>query len=301
MSLGILCPGQGDQSIQMFDILQGVDQSQQVLKEACGALGKDPTQISADMFHINAVAQPLVCSVQLAIWAGLRDHLPTPGAIAGYSVGELIAHGCADALPLNEVLHLATKRAKFMDQAYAEPTGMLAVRGIIFEQMQRLCTPFGLEIAIVNDADRLVIGGRRSDLLAFEPVAMEHGAKVTPLKITIASHTSFMASAVVPFRSALEQCALSEDMIPVLAGGTGSIIRNREEAMQSLSEQLAGRVNWAACLDSLDEIGCTIMLELGPGNGLTRMVRDRFPNIDVRSVSEFRTLQGVVDWVARMI
>jgi [acyl-carrier-protein] S-malonyltransferase len=64
---------------------------------------------------------------------------------------------------------------------------------------------------------------------------------------------------------------------------------------------LAETIDWAACLDGLRERGCTVLLELGPGAGLARMARDRMPDIPARSVAEFNSLDGVLDWVGRQL
>ena len=85
------------------------------------------------MLHVNVVAQPLVCALQLATWAGLRGkNLPEPRAIAGYSVGELAAYGCAGALEPGEVIQLAERRAREMDAATPGEGGLMAVRGLPF-------------------------------------------------------------------------------------------------------------------------------------------------------------------------
>ncbi|HMW30687.1 MAG TPA: ACP S-malonyltransferase, partial [Plasticicumulans sp.] len=47
--------------------------------------------------------------------------------------------------------------------------------------------------------------------------------------------------------------------------------------------------------------GCTVLLELGPGSGLSRMARDRHPELAARSVADFRSLDGAAGWVARML
>lgn len=300
MSLGILCPGQGDQTPGMFDILAADRAATEMLSVAGEIMGMALPAITAHHLPINAIAQPVLCAVQLAAWAALRDRLPEPRVFAGYSVGELAAYGCAGALDPAETIRLAMRRAAVMDAASPHQGGLMAVRGLLRPTLEHLCRAHGLEIAIVNDVDRLVIGGRIDDLDKFEPELLALGAKVTRLRITIASHTSHMVSAVEPFRQALENSTLRNIPCPILAGIDGTPVTSRHKAVETLSSQLAFPVDWAACMDGLGEMGCTVLLELGPCNGLSRMVRDRQPHIPVRSVSEFQTLDGVVDWVERM-
>ena len=298
MGLGLLCPGQGDQSPDMFSHLIADGSSRAIINVCARAIGADPLTLGPQL-HVNRFAQPVVCAVELATWELLRAELPVPRAIAGYSVGELAAWGCAGAISPQQVIELAAARAHAMDEACVDPCGMVAVRGLTLAVLQPICAAHGVEVAIINEADRLVIGGRRTGLDAFIVAAEGAGAKVTPLSITIASHTSLMRPAVSCFHAALEVPAWKSPFVPVLAGINGSPVHTREHAIAVLAEQLASPVLWAQCLDGLAEMGCTVLLELGPGNGLSRMAQDRLPHISVRSVADFQTLRGAIDWVQR--
>jgi len=185
-----------------------------------------------------------------------------------------------------------------MDAACPEPSGLLAVRGTRRSALEPLCKAHGVEIAIVNGPDRMVVGGTRGALAALEPVLLAAGAKLIPLAVAVASHTSLLSSAVTPFKEAL--VALQKPPIPVLAGITGSPVTTRQGAIDTLSAQVAQTIEWVACLEALAERGCTTMLELGPGTALSRMAADRLPGVAARSVSEFQSLEGVVAWVERM-
>src|SRR4051794_20189344 len=222
MTLGILCPGQGGQNPGMLDILTGEPAAQTVLDAAGHVLGADPRDLVAgppQEMHRNAVAQPLLCALQMATWAALRAHLPPVRVFAGYSLGELAAYGCADAVGTDELLDLARRRAEAMDRACSEPSGLLAVRGLDRSQVEALCRSHGVEVAIVNDVDRLVVGGRRDALVGFERAATALGAGVTPLAVSVASHTALMTPAAEAFGRVLAASGLRPPAVPVLAGG----------------------------------------------------------------------------------
>jgi [acyl-carrier-protein] S-malonyltransferase len=188
-----------------------------------------------------------------------------------------------------------------MDAATPGEGGLMAVRGLDLPAMRILCEKFGVEIAIVNDFDRLVIGGPREALAHCAEAATAAGAKVTPLNIAIASHTSLMRPAVEKFRAALEAAHWGAPSAPVMAGTSGAPVYGRAQAVDVLARQVAETVNWAGCLDGLVEMGCTVLLELGPGAGLSRMARDRAPGVAARSVADFHSLDGVVAWVTRQL
>ena len=249
--------------------------------------------------QVNAIAQPLVCAFQLAVWAAIGAKLPPIGALAGYSVGELAAYGCAGALSPHNVIALAHRRAILMDEAFPGGGAMLALRGLNRATIRALCGRHGVEIAIVNDEDRIVVGGAAERVAACGAEAQARGAKATPLAIHIPSHTSLMRPAVAPFRLALEMAEWKRPSAPVLAGISGAAVFAPAPARDALTAQLAATIDWAACLDGLRERGCSVLLELGPGAGLARMARDRAPDMPARSVAEFNSLEGVLDWVAR--
>jgi len=299
MTLGILCPGQGDQYPGMFDLLRNEPAARPVLDALANILDCDPQGLPPDVLHVNAVAQPVVCAVEMAMFAVLRDRIDAPSIFAGYSVGELAAYGCAGAIEFADVLTLARTRATLMDTACTQPNGMMAVRGLAQETIADFCSRVDCFIAIVNGQDRFIVGGLVESLYEFERIAITAGAKITPLKIAVASHTPLMAAASARFRTILAECLWKTPSAPILAGISGAAIRQRSSAIDALSNQIDHRLNWQACLVALIEHGCTALLELGPGSSLSRMAQECFPHISTRSCSDFTSIDGIADWVSR--
>jgi [acyl-carrier-protein] S-malonyltransferase len=101
--IAILCSGQGTQHPGMFDLVAQAPEAQGVLEAARAVLEeKDPRQFVRDAdpatLYSNRVGQILCCTQALAAWAMINSHLVEPVIIAGYSVGELAAWGCAGLL-----------------------------------------------------------------------------------------------------------------------------------------------------------------------------------------------------------
>jgi [acyl-carrier-protein] S-malonyltransferase len=71
--------------------------------------------------------------------------------------------------------------------------------------------------------------------------------------------------------------------------------------VRTLSLQLAQAIQWSACMDAAAEAGVTVALELGPGAALSRMLQARHPQIACRSVSDFRTVEGILAWLDRQL
>ena len=307
MSLAVLCSGQGGQHAAMFD---AIDAAQPLIAGAGAWAGFDlvaTVRSPADgtsMFD-NAIAQPLICAYQAVVWSLLESRLDAAGVTAsvaaGYSVGELAAWGCAHGLPWPDVVALARVRASLMDAAGPPDAGLLAVRGLSRAAIDVVLAARGAFVAIVNGADQLIVGGLASALDAVADDVDTRGGTAQRLSVSVAAHTPLLVDAVAPLRSALASKTWTTPRVPVLAGLDGSTVRDATRAIDVLSRQVAETISWMDCMDGLVERGVTTCLELGPGNALARMMRERHPDVATRSVADFRSIEGVVEWVARSV
>jgi [acyl-carrier-protein] S-malonyltransferase len=303
--LALLFPGQGDQEPGMLALAAGHPAGAAVLRAATEVMGESPEallQRGGEAPYRNAVAQPLVCAAELATWAALRERVPAPTLLLGYSVGELAAHGAAGTFEPGAVIALAARRAALMDGVSPSPGGLLGLRGLTLARVEALAAESGCEVAIVNGPEHVVLGGPRSAIDVAAGLATAAGAAtVQRLRVTVAAHTRQLASAVLPFATALSSAGPRPASIPVLAGISGKAVRGGAEAVDALSRQLAERLEWGRCLAIAGELGCTVLLDLGPGTALARMAREALPGLSVRAVSEFRTPEGVGRWVAERL
>ena len=303
--LAILCPGQGAQHSQLFDLANTDPRVASLLAQwpvatACGVPLADALTDPA-LLYANRIAQPLIVASTLAMWEALQSRIPVPTLVAGYSIGELSAYGIAGALPAEELIALAATRARAMD-ACTDPSvrqSLLAVSGLTAPAVQALLEQHHLAIAIQNGDDSLIVGGMHDDLRAAEMRLQQLGAQLTPIQVEVASHTRLMQNAVVPFREALQQCQFAPFKMPVLVGISADPVSDKATAVSLLSRQIAETIRWDLCMDAVAEAGITVALELGPGGALSRMLRARHPGIECRSVVDFRSLAGIVTWLER--
>jgi [acyl-carrier-protein] S-malonyltransferase len=304
MRLAILCPGQGAQGPAMFDLAAGDPAAstrvEEWLRDASGPVAGTP--LSALLSHPTAMfdnrsAQPLVVAATLAAWTMLAERLPAPSLVAGYSVGEISAYAVAGALPLDRAVAIAAQRAAIMSEAAVGggEQGMGAVSGIAFDAARDLVARAGCEAAI-DTPGALIAGGLRANLGRLAKLAPQSGATYKSLPITVASHTSLLAAAVDPLRTLMQAHAVSP-VLPLLAGVTGGTVHDGLEAAALLARQTANTIRWTDCLDAIAEARIDVALELGPGNALSRMLRERHPQIACRSVADFRSVKGIVAWV----
>ncbi|USJ01963.1 malonate decarboxylase subunit epsilon [Xanthomonas prunicola] len=298
MSLAVLCPGQGGQHAQMFARVADAPAAAAVIASAYRVLGAVPQTLAADPGrYANAIAQPLVCAGTLAHWQALRAQLPTPLLVLGYSVGELAAHAVAGSMSIETCLQLAATRARLMDAASPQQAGLMAVVGLPLRVLEALCQTHGAALAIINGDDHAVLGGPRAALQALGDDAMAHGARVTVLPVSVPAHTPWLRSAADGFAIALASAQLIAPTLRVMAGIDARAVRTPALVIETLSKQIAQTVRWHDVLVQAAERGARVFLELGPGSALARMARASVPGCEARSVDEFHSTHGVVEWV----
>ncbi|MBA0225871.1 malonate decarboxylase subunit epsilon [Stenotrophomonas maltophilia] len=298
MSLALLCSGQGAQHAAMFDRVRDLPAARHTLDVASTVLGRDVfSAAAADDRFDNAQAQPLLCAVTLAQWQGLRDNVPTPTLVAGYSIGELAAHAIAGSFDATTCLALAAQRAQLMDGASPADAGLQAVLGLERHVLQPLCDLHGAHMAIANGQDHFIVGGTHAALQRLAGAARAQGAGIRPLAVHVPAHTPLLAAAVAPFAAALDASPLQAPRLPLLAGIDARPVRDRAMAVHALSAQLAQTIEWAQVMRQAFERGARVFLQLGPGNALARMVAPSYPCCEVRAVEEFQSLEGAAAWV----
>jgi [acyl-carrier-protein] S-malonyltransferase len=249
----------------------------------------------------NRSAQPLIAAATLAMWEALRGSAPSPALVAGYSIGELVAYGVAGALSRQDTVALAALRAELMDACLGDRPGqtMLAIGGLPLARAGALLSEQLFYVGIETGEDSCIAGGPAAAATSMERALTEAGGRCRRLPVEVASHTPYMAPAVAPLAAALQRADFQAAHTPVLAGIDACTVRGKALAMEQLSRQLAETIRWHACMDAAAEAGITLALELGPGNALSRMLRARQPQIDSRSVADFRTLAGIQKWLDR--
>lgn len=302
----LLCPGQGAQTSQMFDMANTSATTAAWLQISLdnSIAGKRLADVLAipELLFENLYAQTLIVTATLANWLALREHLPQADLVAGYSIGEFAAHAVSGSLDVDAVLALATSRAAMMQACITKPQGMLAVSGIPLDKIAEVAQQHQLHIAIVTAANKVIVAGLSDDIAEAAPLFRRlpgQDVNLTEIAVHVASHTPLMQPAQQVLSTALDVTAFRDNAVPVLAGVNAEKVCTGAQIRSSLLAQLSNTIHWDACMDAIAENNISFALELGPGSALSAMLRARHPHIVCRSVADFRSLDGVIKWVQR--
>jgi [acyl-carrier-protein] S-malonyltransferase len=299
VSLALLFAGQGTQHVAMLPWLKTCPEAEPTLALIAAQLGADWRDRLAlpDWAYSNAVAQPLLTGLGVAAWQGLAPRLPTPAVVAGYSVGELAAFCVTGVFDAHTAMALAADRAAAMDRAAVGiDTGLMSVQGLDRAAQRAACARYGIFLAIRLAADRAVLGGLSEALTAAERGLSAEGVRCTRLAVGIASHTPLMSAAAIAFDARLNALNLSPPDSVLVCNHTGAPEHEPSRLKQWLARQVETPVLWDSCMDAIAERRVRCVLEVGPGNALTKIWRDRYPHIPARSVDEFRSADAVAGW-----
>lgn len=275
----LLSPGQGAQQPGMLAPWLDVPGAADSLHRWSELTGLDllhlGTDGDADEIRRTEIAQPLLTAAALlsgrALLAGA-----TPDAVCGHSVGELSALALAGVLTDDEAVVLAAGRGRLMAEAAAlRPTGMAAVLG--GEVDESALQAAGLELATINVPGQVVVGGPVEALDAWVPSAR---ARVRRLQVAGAFHTSAMQPAVEGFRALVGALAPRDAGCDVIANAEGALLRDGQQLLARLVDQLVRPVRFDLCLAALSGP----VVELAPAGVLTPMVTRARPDLQARAL-----------------
>jgi [acyl-carrier-protein] S-malonyltransferase len=280
--LFLACPGQGAQTpgfLSPWLELPGFADRLAAWSELAECdLIRSGTVADADEIRDTAVAQPLLVAAAIAaaldqVVTGAHPVSRQSVGVAGHSVGELAAGVLAGVITADDAMRLVGVRARGMAAAAAaEQTGMTAVLGGDEATVLAAIEAHGLTAANVNGAGQIVAAGTLAQLTAFaaEPPA---GARLRPLSVAGAFHTHHMAPAVDALAAAAADLQARDPVRPLLSNRDGAVVKSGPDWLDRIINQVSAPVRWDLCMQAMDSLGITALIELPPAGTLTGLAK----------------------------
>jgi [acyl-carrier-protein] S-malonyltransferase len=246
------------------------------------------TTASAEEIKDTAVAQPLLVAAGIAaaevLFGDLDQAQRQVDVVAGHSVGELTAGTIAGVLAPADAMNLVRVRGQAMARAAAlVPTGMTAVLGGDEAEVLDAIEKHGLTPANINGGGQVVAAGTLEQLAAFaaDPPAR---ARLRPLSVAGAFHTTHMDPAVDALRAAAAGLAVGEPAVVLLSNRDGAAVQSGSDWLDRIVTQLSAPVRWNMCMQSMTGLGATALIELPPAGTLTGLARRGMPGVALASL-----------------
>ncbi|TCB79582.1 acyltransferase domain-containing protein [Acinetobacter sp. ANC 4173] len=301
MNFAILFSGQGVQNLahvqQLKDLATELNVTSQLTQ--CLPTLFNPNLSEADLYS-NDFAQPFIFALQWCRWQKLKHKLDEIISFSGYSLGELSALICSTEISFEQGLYLARQRGMLMSEAGQESSGLLAVQGINWNGLELLLAKTATELSIKISDSHFIVGGLEANLQQLTQQLEQVGThSVKRLNVSIPSHTSLMNCAVAPYRQVLQQHQFNRLEVAIISGSGGHKYYKTSDAVEALIDQMNHAIDWDSCLTAIQENQPDIVLEIGPGNALSKMLLERSPHLNVRAVDDFKTFQGLELWIEK--
>ncbi|WP_433528535.1 SDR family NAD(P)-dependent oxidoreductase [Micromonospora sp. CA-263727] len=288
--LGFLFPGQGSG--------RGVDGGALARRFPAAAGVHRLAALPADADPVaTEVAQPRIAAGSLA---GLRvlTELGVEAQLAvGHSLGEITALHWAGTVDAEELLRIAAARGAVM-AACREP-GTMA--GIAADDLAtaRLIGSEPVVVAGYNGPRQTVVAGPSEAVRRVCQRATEAGVHWADLAVSHAFHSPLMASAAQEFGNWLEGVRLAAPHRPVVSTITGTELASDADLVALLRRQITEPVRFAA---AVAEAGRRVdaLIEVGPGQVLSRMARELVDVPVFATVTDAPTLAGFLGTVGAL-
>ncbi|HEX3060257.1 MAG TPA: ACP S-malonyltransferase [Usitatibacter sp.] len=297
MSLAIVFPGQGSQSIGMMKGFADTPVVERTFLEANQILGIDLWTMvregPAEALNQTVNTQPVMLVAGVACWRAWREkNGPLPAWLAGHSLGEYSALVAADALRFEDALALVRLRAQAMQEAVPEGTGgIAAIVGLDAAKVVEVCRDAAegevLEPANLNSPVQVVIAGHRAAVERGMALAKQRGAKIaTMLPMSAPSHCSLMKPAAARLRERLEAIEMKKPTIPVIQNRNVEASADPARIREALVEQLDHPVRWVETVQFLGHKGVKRIVECGPGKVLVGLSKRIVPDIEYIALTD---------------
>jgi [acyl-carrier-protein] S-malonyltransferase len=305
--LAVVAPGQGSQVPGFLTPWLELPHFEDRMKWLGTVAGIDliahGTTSDEDTIRDTAVAQPLIVSAGMV---SLLSLFPHPGEAfakvavgAGHSVGEITAAAAAHVISAEQAMVLVRERGNAMAAASAvTPTGMSAVLGGDRDEVIAKLAQHGLTAANENGAGQIVAAGTLEQLAALE-TDPPTGARVRPLSVAGAFHTSHMAPAVGVLAQHAKAISTHDARLRILSNADGTMVQDGREVLKRLVTQVSNPVRWDLCMNTMLDLGVTGLIELPPAGTLVGLAKRAMPGVECVSLKTPDDLPAALDLIAR--
>lgn len=261
------------------------------------------TEADAETIRDTAVAQPLIVASGLVSLLSLFPHpadaFGKVGVGAGHSVGEITAAAAAGVMSAEQAMVFVRERGKAMAAASAATkTGMTAVLGGDTDDVIAAIEKHGLTAANINGAGQIVAAGTMDELATFhdDPPA---GARLRPLPVAGAFHTSHMAPAVSTLGGFARAIYTHDARTRLLSNADGAVVQSGRDYLTRLVMQVSNPVRWDLCMQAMIDLGVTALIEVPPAGTLAGLAKRAMPGIEVVALKTPDDLAAARDLVER--
>lgn len=277
-------PGMGKDIYEKYPISKKIYDLCDEIRPGTSAQCFDGTE---DELKETKNTQPCLFAMELAAARVLIEKGTVPDAVAGFSLGEVVAATVSEAFDDATGFRLVCKRGELMQyEAEKFDTSMAAVIKLSPEQVQELCGKYSDVYPVnFNCPGQITVSGLSPQMADFFADVKAAGGRAIPLKVKGAFHSPFMSDAAKAFAEELAAADLKERIIPLYSNMTAEPYG--ENVVDLLSSQICNPVQWEKIVRNMIADGIDTFIEIGPGKTLTNMIKKISADVKALSTAEY--------------
>ena len=270
--------GQGAQYVGMahglyehFPVFrEAIDHCQQLLSQWRDQSLTEVLFTKPDLIDHTSWTQPVIFAVQMGLVKLLQSWGLKPDVVFGHSVGQYAAACTAGMMSWDDGLHLISERGRLIGEL---PSGgrMLAVFADTARVEGMVADEPEVSVAALNGS-HVVVSGPESAVARVQERCATEGIRTKALVTSHAFHSSLMDPALEPFQAVAEQISFQPGQLPLVCNVSGKPL-SADSVFDGAywARHIRQPVRFSECIDSGQDLGCELILELGPQAVLTRM------------------------------
>ena len=221
-----------------------------------------------------------------------------PWGLIGHSLGEYVAACLAGVFSLEDALELVALRGRLMQDL--PPGAMLAVS--LPEDETRTLLDQSLALAAINGPSLCVVSGPADAIDALRRRLAERDVDCRLLHTSRAFHSAMMDPIVEPFMEQVRNVRLHPPRIAYVSNVTGTWITVEQATdPRYWARHLRAPVRFSAGLQTLLKEAAPLLLEVGPGQTLSRLARRHPAATAARAVLPSLAAEASADEAAQLL
>ncbi len=223
--------------------------------------------------------QPALFSLEYAMARHLLGLGVRPVAMAGHSLGELVALCVAGVFSDEDGFRIVDKRAQCMDKASRlkqDPGAMIAVEAPLELLEEKLGKRDNVSITNYNSPRQVVLGGSTEEVLSLKEELAKEGYWTVHLRVSMAFHSPMMSVIRDELEEFLSGIVFRPPSIPVISNATMERYPDDPAKIRKvLLTHLESPVHWEQNVRTLwKEYGVRLFVELGPNDILCNLIAE---------------------------
>lgn len=311
MRIGMIFPGQGAQFLGMGKNLYDQERVvQEHFELASCCLDKNFVRLcfASSERELNEISntQTSIFLLSAAISALLKERYGiVPDLVAGHSLGEYTAIHVAGGMTFQDTLYLLNKRATFMAAAVeSKKGGMLAVLKFPADKLKIICDQYDngdcvAEVANFNSPSQVIVSGTLPELEKVKRDVEMLGGKAIPLNVAGAFHSRMLSAAEKLYSVYLLKVDFRPLEVPLANNIAGELVWSPKSVQDSLVKQTSSHIHWWKAMQYFAKMD--VIIEVGPGNKLTKMLQREWPEKTVISINEQSDIDQLLSILGRPV